>query len=111
MAGVQHRGRGVGAPALPAPLVEGAAVTDANAEAFTRLTTADPVLVGVRPAGEVVPGMTPQTILTSGAPLPWEAYTGGQRRAILHAAVYEGLAGDLDEADAAIRAGRIRLGA
>ena len=28
-------------------------MTDANSEAFTRLTTADPVLVGVRPAGEV----------------------------------------------------------
>ena len=47
---------------------------EANTEAFTRLTEADPVLVDVRPAGEVVPGMTPATILTSGAPLPWEAY-------------------------------------
>jgi hypothetical protein len=86
-------------------------VTDANSEAFTRLTTADPVLVGVRPAGEVVPGMTAETILTSGAPLPWEAYTGGQRRAILNAALYEELAVDHQDADAAIREGRIRLGA
>ena len=83
----------------------------ANTEAFTRLTEADPVLVDVRPAGEVVPGMTPATILTSGAPLPWEAYYGGQRRAVLHAAVYEELAADVGEAEEAIRAGRIRLGA
>jgi hypothetical protein len=83
----------------------------ANQDAFTRLTTADPVLVDVRPAGVVVPGMTPETILTSGAPLPWEAYHGGQRRAVLHAAVYEELAGGVEEADAAIRTGRIRLAA
>jgi hypothetical protein len=86
-------------------------MTTANATAFTRLTTAEPVLVDVRPAGEVVPGMTPQTILTSGAPLPWEAYRGGQRRAILHAAVYEELAADPEEAEAAIRAGWIPIGA
>ena len=84
---------------------------EANQEAFTRLTTADPVLVDCRPAGQVVPGMTAETILTSGAPLPWEAYYGGQRRAVLHAAVYEELAADTEEAEAAIRAGRIRLGA
>ena len=82
----------------------------ANATAFARLTGADPVLVDVRPAGEVVPGMTPETILTSGAPLPWEAYTGGQRRAILHGAVYEELAADVEDAEAAILAGRIRRG-
>ncbi|HSO56251.1 MAG TPA: DUF1116 domain-containing protein, partial [Actinomycetes bacterium] len=84
---------------------------EANQEAFTRLTCADPVLVDVRPAGEVVPGMTPDTILASGAPLPWEAYYGGQRRAILHAAVYEELASGPEEAEEAIRAGRIRLAA
>jgi hypothetical protein len=84
---------------------------EANQEAFTRLTTADPVLVDVRPAGQVVPGMTAETILTSGAPMPWEAYYGGQRRAVLHAAVYEELAADTEEAEAAIRAGRIRLAA
>ncbi|HWD45908.1 MAG TPA: DUF1116 domain-containing protein, partial [Actinomycetota bacterium] len=83
---------------------------EANEEAFARLTCADPVLVDVRPAAEVVPGMTEETILTSGAPLPWEAYHGGQRRAVLHAAVYEELAPDPEAAEAAIRAGRIRLG-
>lgn len=69
------------------------------------------MLVDLRPAREVVPGMTRETVLTSGAPLPWEAYEGGQRRAIIGAALYEGLAGDATEADAAIRSGRIRVGA
>lgn len=81
----------------------------ANARAAERLCAAEPVLVDVRPAGEVVPGMTRETVLTSGAPLPWEGYTGGQRRAIIGGALFEGLARDAAEADAAIRAGRIRL--
>jgi hypothetical protein len=82
----------------------------ANAIALERLVGADPVLVDVRPAAEVVPGMTPETILTSGPPMEFDAYTGGQRNAILYGAVFEGLAGDPDEAAAAIHAGRIRLG-
>ena len=81
----------------------------ANAEALARLTGAEPVLVDVVPAGDVVPGMTPATILTSGPPLDWPDYTGGQRRAVLYAALYEGLAADLADAEAAVAAGRIRV--
>src|SRR3954454_4324938 len=81
----------------------------ANAETLSRLTAAEPVLVEVAPAGDVVPGMTPSTILTSGAPLEWHEYTGGQRRAVLYAAVYEGLAADVAEAELAIEAGKVRV--
>jgi uncharacterized protein DUF1116 len=81
----------------------------ANTEALERLWAADPVLVDVRPAIEVVPGMTPDTVLTSGAPLPWDEYFGGQRSGVIGGALYEGLARDADEADALIRAGRIRV--
>ncbi|UOY02679.1 DUF1116 domain-containing protein [Blastococcus sp. PRF04-17] len=81
----------------------------ANAEALARLVGAEPVLVDVAPAGDVVPDMTPSTILTSGAPLEWDEYTGGQRRAVLYAAVYEGLATDAEDAEAAIRSGRVRV--
>jgi hypothetical protein len=83
----------------------------ANARAVARLMDADPVLVGLRPAIEVVPDMTPTTILTSGAPMPWEQYTGGQRNAVIGGALFEGLARDAEEADAKLRDGRITLGA
>ena len=83
----------------------------ANAEAFARLTDAEPVLLDVRPAIEVVPGMTPETILASGAPLAWEEYVGGQRNGILGGAVFEGLASDFADADEKICAGKIRVGA
>ena len=83
----------------------------ANRLAFERMTEADPVLVDMRRASEVVPGMTPETILTSGAPMPWDEYTGGQRAAVIGGALFEGLAADADEADAKLRDGAIRLGA
>ncbi len=81
----------------------------ANAEAVERICAAEPVLVDVRPAIEVVPGMTPETILTSGAPLEWDEYAGGQRAGIIGGALFEGLAEDAGDAEAKIRAGQIRV--
>jgi hypothetical protein len=41
--------------------------------------------------------------------LDWADYTGGQRRAVLYGAVYEGLAADLNDADQAISGGKITV--
>jgi Protein of unknown function (DUF1116) len=91
-------------------LSTGAAARDAaNAESVRRMTGADPVLVDVQPASEAVPGMAANVILTSGPPMPWDSYYGGQRNAIIYGALYEGLAGDPDDADARLRDGRIVL--
>ena len=81
----------------------------ANAEAVRRMTRADPVLVDVRPAREVVPGMTDKTVLTSGAPLPWAAYRGGQRDGIIGGVLYEGMAASPAEAVAALSSGQVTL--
>ena len=81
----------------------------ANAETLERLWAADPVLVDVVPAIDVVPEMTPETVLTSGAPLPWDEYFGGQRSGVIGGALYEGLARDAEEADALIQGGGIRV--
>jgi Protein of unknown function (DUF1116) len=81
----------------------------ANAEALERLWTSEPVLVDVRPALEVVPGMTRETVLTSGARLAWDDYFGGQRSGIVGGALYEGLARNEEEADERIRSGQIRI--
>lgn len=83
---------------------------EANAEAARRLCASTPVLTDVRPAGEVVPGMEANTILTAGAPMEWADYTGGQRRAVIYGAIYEGLAATEEEADAKLAAGEIVLG-
>src|SRR6185503_19800801 len=62
-------------------------------------------------AGEAVPGMTAETILTSGAHMPWSDYFGGQRNAVIYAAIYEGLASDAEDADHKLSDGRIHLAA
>lgn len=80
-----------------------------NAEAFKRLCESEPVLEDVRPALEVLPDMTPETILTSGPPLAWEDYTGGQRDAIIGGALFEGLAEDRTEAERQLATGKIRV--
>lgn len=81
----------------------------ANAETVRRICEAEPVLLDVAPAIEVVPGMTRETILTSGAPLPWDEYTGGQQNGILGGALFEGLAADAEKAAARIAGGEIRV--
>jgi len=81
----------------------------ANAEAVARICAAEPVLVDVRPAIEVIPGMTRETVLTSGAPLAWNEYTGGQRTGVIGGALFEALAESEEEADASMREGAIRV--
>lgn len=71
---------------------------EANQLAFEKLTASEPVLRGIRPAIDVLPGMTASMILTSGVTMPWSEYTGGQREAIIGGALFEGLAADREEA-------------
>jgi len=87
----------------------GGAREAANRQAFERLCAADPVLTDVQPAIEVVPGMTCETILTSGPPMPWPDYVGGQRDAVIGGALFEGLAESRDEADAKLSRGALKV--
>ena len=81
----------------------------ANQEAFRRLCESEPVLEDIRPAIEVLPGMTKNMILTSGPRLDWEGYFGGQRDAIIGGAIFEGLAKDRLDAEKKLRVGTIRV--
>lgn len=67
------------------------------------------MLIDVLPLSEAIRDFDPHAVLASGASLPWEQYTGGQRNGILGGAVYEGLA--QHEADAAekLASGEIRV--
>lgn len=85
-------------------------IEDANAEAFRRLDDADPWVVDVRPAREVLPGYRENLVLTSGAPMSWPDYAGGQREALIGGALFEGLADNRDEAIARFAAGDIEVG-
>jgi Protein of unknown function (DUF1116) len=84
--------------------------SQANAEAVERLCAAEPVVVDVQPALDVMPGYSRNLVLTSGAPLPWPQYVGGQRDAIIGGVLFEGLAATREEAIAALDAGEVQVG-
>ena len=84
--------------------------SEANSAAVGRMCAADPVVVDVRPAAEVMPGYQPSLVLTSGAPLPWPRYEGGQRDAIIGGVLFEGLAPTRAAAIAALDAGEVQVG-
>ncbi len=90
--------------------VRGAAesIAAANREAIARLFAAKPVLVGLKRAREIIPGMTEDTILHAGPPIEWERMCGPMRGAIVGALLYEGRAADADSAEALAASGQIR---
>ncbi len=79
----------------------------ANAETLRRITAADPVLVDVAPAAEVIPGMRDRLILHSGPPVDWAHMCGAQRGAAIGMCIFEGWARDPKEAERMIAAGEI----
>ncbi|MDI3405257.1 YlbE family protein [Streptomyces cavernicola] len=83
--------------ALEVPEVA-ARIEAANAEAVQRIANSQPMLTGFGRAIDVVPGMTPTTILHSGPPITWDRMAGAMKGAVTGALVFEGLAADLDEA-------------
>lgn len=97
-------------PAAPRE-IWGGSIDTANAEAFDRLNDADPHVIDVKPALDVLPGYHDNLVLTSGAPMPWREYTGGQREALIGGALFEGLAIDRDEAIGKFADGTIEVGA
>ncbi|OUN02315.1 hypothetical protein B5G43_16380, partial [Flavonifractor sp. An92] len=68
------------------------AINQANQQAVHTMLEADPVWVDVRPAIEVIPGMTKDTILHAGPPITWERMCGPMKGAIAGALMLEGRA-------------------
>ncbi|KXS45279.1 MULTISPECIES: YlbE family protein [unclassified Candidatus Frackibacter] len=73
-------------------------IKEANAKAVERMQNAEPVLVDIETAEDVIPGMTKKTILHAGPPVEWDDMCGPMRGAVIGALIYEGLAEDEDEA-------------
>ncbi len=72
----------------------GAAIDEANAEVVRRLDTGVPLLVGIDPAGDVVPGMGERTILHCGPALAWDDMGEPLRNSIRAAVTAEGWGDD-----------------
>jgi len=103
-----------GDPALRAVLERlwgeyGDRIAAANAQVVGRVESVFPCAVGVEPAGEVVPGLREGMLLHSGPPVEWARACDPQRRALLAAVVFEGWAGDREDAARMLEAGEIAL--
>ena len=70
----------------------------ANSAVIETLTSAEPVWIGMKAAGEVVAGMGPKTILHAGPPIEWRRMCEVQQGGIIGAVLHEGLAENEKEA-------------
>lgn len=80
---------------------------NANQQVMGIFQNADPVVVDIQPALEVIPGLHEDMILHAGPPISWERMCGPMQGAILGALVYEGRAKDLSEAHTLAASGKI----
>jgi hypothetical protein len=84
-------------------------IDEANRIALQRVLDSQPVLVGVAPAGEVIPGMRRNLILHAGPPITWERMSGPLRGAVIGALLFEGLAADEGQAVALVQRGEVEF--
>lgn len=83
---------------------------EVNQTAVARLHAAEPVVEDVRPAREVLPDLSPTTVLHAGPPVEWEDMCEPLRGALLGGLRLEGLARTDEEGIRLITSGEVRLG-
>ncbi len=84
-------------------------IENANEEAVRRLSSGDPVLVDIAPAGEVIPGLEGKMITYAGPPIEWRGMCGAQQGAIIGMVIYEGWADNPEGAGELLEKGEIHL--
>ncbi len=84
-------------------------IDEANAKALQILTTAQPVLVDVVRAGDIVPGLTKHQIFHAGPPITWDRMCGPMRGAVTGAILFEKWAKDLAGAEKLAASGKIEF--
>lgn len=84
-------------------------VATANAEAVERMLKADPVLIDVRPAGDLINDLGEYKILHAGPPIEWPDMCGPMQGAVCGAIVLEGWAKNLEAAERLVESGKIEF--
>jgi hypothetical protein len=86
-------------------------VEEANRVAFARFLDANPVLIDVGVAHDVIPAMASgrRLILHAGPPIAWPAMCGPMRGAVLGAVLLEGWADTIDAAQRLVDSGGVAL--
>ena len=80
----------------------------ANKKVMAKILAAQPVVVGLERALDVIPGMKPDLILHSGPPITWDRMCGPMRGGIMCALMYEGRAKTPAEAEKLAASGEIK---
>jgi len=81
----------------------------ANQIAVEQMMSARPMLTGVAPAREAIPGMKDNLILHAGPPIEWGRMSGPLRGAVIGALIFEGLAKDEQDAVQLVEAGEVEF--
>lgn len=84
-------------------------IDNANKIAFERILAAEPELIDVCYAYEVLDGLDEFTIGHAGPPLTWDEMCGPMRGAVMGAAVYEGMCERLEDVETMVRSGKIKF--
>jgi hypothetical protein len=84
-------------------------INEANKISVDRLMSVEPVVRDVDTALNVIPGMTPHTILHSGPPITWNRMCDPMKRAVRGALILEGLAKDDKSAEKLMKTKKIIL--
>jgi hypothetical protein len=82
-------------------------IDEANRTAVERMIAARPMLTGVARARDVIPGMRFNLLLHAGPPIAWDRMSGPLRGAVIGALIFEGLAGNEEEAISLVESGKI----
>ncbi|MEA4911978.1 MAG: DUF1116 domain-containing protein [Oscillospiraceae bacterium] len=81
----------------------------ANKKTVDILMRGQPVLTGVKRAGDVVPGLEKYDIFHAGPPVEYEEMCGPMQGAVLGAIVYEDWAPTLEDAEKLVRSGKVHF--
>jgi hypothetical protein len=84
-------------------------IENANEQAVERMMQAQPVVVGMGKALDVIPGMREDLLLHAGPPITWDRASGPMRGAITGALIFEGKAQDEASAQKLVETGEIKL--
>ncbi|HEX3034779.1 MAG TPA: DUF1116 domain-containing protein [Thermodesulfobacteriota bacterium] len=87
----------------------GQRIREANTLAIERIFSVEPAFIGVDTALNVIPGMSPNTILHAGPPIEWKRMCDPMKRAVRGALIFEGLADNEEEAEELLRTNKVKL--
>ncbi len=82
---------------------------EANRKAVEAFTSADPVLVDIKLAKEVIPEIDNKKFGHAGPPISWDRMSGPLKGAVIGAAIYEGLAKDEKEVEKLVSSGELNF--